>query len=140
MTTPTEANNAITGRFATEVIAALLPTVVAIYDNDKTDPPENEEWIRFTIIGGGSIQKEFGGATNHETVGVAVAQIFIPMGIGSARAYEIADIIVPLFRAKNTGADGVTFRTPTVKTIGRSGQFWQVNVDMPYFWRAIEPS
>lgn len=132
------AMNAIRSRFKTEVADVL--SIPVLYDNAPGDPPDGEaEWIRFTILWGNASQTEFGGHTAHRDVALAVAQIFVPAGKGDGRSAEIADAIVPKFRAISIG-EGVTFRTPYLTTVGRTGQYWQVNVSCPFFMRTVAPA
>ena len=67
----------------------------------------------------------------HRTVGVAMAQIFSPVGGGDKAALAVADRIKQRFLVATVS--GVRFRTASIKNIGRDGDEWQYNVEIP-FW------
>ena len=88
-------------------------------------------WIRLTVLVGEANQTQLGTVKVFRTVGVMTAQIFTILGIGNAEGYQIADRIADLFRS--VSADGVVYRTPTVQNIGRTNDWWQINVSCPFY-------
>ncbi len=139
-TTISEATNAIRSRFDTEV-AQSLP-ITTVYDNQDEDTPENDEWVRFSVRWADAVQREFGEKKSFRSRGVAVAQVFVPLGKGDGRALEIADAIVVALRAVSV-QEIVTFRTPQVQYVGRTsrsdgGEHWQVNVSCPFFSDTVQ--
>ncbi|MCP4660986.1 MAG: hypothetical protein GY856_36760 [bacterium] len=123
--------NTIRSRFATQVETA--ESVAVLYDNEPQDPPDDEQWIRFSILDGRTNQAEMGGnQTTYRTSGVAIAQIFAPMQAGDGAARELADVIVAAFRAVTVS--GVVFRAPSVGPVGAEGKWWQLNVSCDFYY------
>jgi len=89
-------------------------------------------WIRFSIRPGESRQVSLGANSRFRTPGVAIAQIFVPLGLGDKTAWEVADAISSAFRA-TTVNNSVRFYTPYVSYQGRSGKEWQINVICPFY-------
>lgn len=122
-------HNAIRKRFQDEIQDGI--PIVVLYDNDPTEKPENAEWIRLTILPGESLQVSIGDNKRFRHPGVAMAQVFTLIEKGDQRALELADLIQVAFRSRTE--DGVTYRTPSVIVVGRSGGWHQVNVNIPFF-------
>jgi hypothetical protein len=123
--------NAIRSKFNTDVTTGLsLPTQ---FDNDPTEPDKSALWCRFTILPANSKQKSVGapGANIFRTPGLAIAQLFGPLGQGDGDLLGKADDIIEAFC--NTYTSGVHFGTPSIKQLGNDGSFWQVNIAME-FW------
>ena len=120
--------DAIRLRFDTEVAQAVpIPTQ---YDNQEYEPSSPTiSWIRFTILPGLSQQVE---NRLFRYPGIAIAQVFTPVEAGDGYARTVADLIQTAFRAVN--ADGVVYRTPYETTVGRTDEWWQLNVTIPYFY------
>ena len=115
-------------RFDSQIAQALgIPTQ---YDNQEYEPSgPTITWIRFTILPGFSQQVE---NRRFRYPGIAIAQIMTPVEAGDGFARKTADKIQTAFRAVN--ADGVTYRTPYETTVGRTDEWWQLNVTIPYFY------
>ncbi|HZL99391.1 MAG TPA: phage tail terminator-like protein [Planctomycetota bacterium] len=123
--------DAVRSRFKT-----LVEDVVPIpteYDNHAFTPPANAPWARWAIQPAVARQLEMGAASarTFRTDGRAVASIFVPEGLGDQAALVVADVVSLAFRAQT--ASGVTYRSPVVKVLGRSGKWWQVNVECPFY-------
>ncbi len=110
------------------------------HDNAPINPPDDAEWIRFSIKPGDATQVSIGGSASsgqpvrERTMGIAIAQIFTPLGGGDAPAMATAEAIKATFR-RTTATVPVTvqFRTPEITFVGRSAKWWQVNVTCPFF-------
>lgn len=122
-------HNAIRSRFKTEV-ADKNAGLVVIYDN-APDPDKDALWVRFTVLEGDANQQSLGPPRKFRTVGVAVGQVFALVDTGDRKALQVADKIKLAFRAISAG--GVTYRTPSVKNVGRVDRWWQVNVTCPFY-------
>lgn len=123
--------NAIRSRFKTQIADAnSLPTQ---YDNDPTEPDKTGLWCRLSINPGDSFQKSIGapGANYHRTVGVMFAQLFVSVGKGDKALYEMADLIKTAFRC--VAASSVHFGEPSIRKIGRTENYWQLNVNCPFY-------
>lgn len=133
MTTLQGIMNAIRTRFHQEVELELDPAVAIQYDGVPLDTSSLTEFIRFTIIPGDQERRDIGASpVRYRQVGIAVAQVFTPIGRGDGRSLELCDAIIAAFRSVTK--DGVTYRSPTAPTrVGVSGRFWQVNVSVSWF-------
>lgn len=113
-----------------------------VWDNTELDT--TSEWIRATFVPFNSSNATIGG-TRVLRSGVFSIQIFIPLGGGSGRAYELSDLAVALLENIQMNTQGYTLFTYAANVVqvgdGRRkvdqierGQF-QVNVNVP--WEAI---
>ncbi len=89
-------------------------------------------WIRAKIIQGETVQASLGASKRFRTVGVVMFQIFTPLRQGDREALKIADKIVALFRSITV--DEVTYKTPSVKNVGRDGKWHQINASCPFYY------
>lgn len=134
MTTWLQMANAVRSRWDTEVTTGLsLPTQ---HDNAEFTEPTTK-WCRLTLQPAATDQLELGAAPSRtfRTMGRAVAMIFLPLASGDALALSLADSIAALFRAQTVG--GVTYFAPSIAQIGRSGEWWQLNVTIPFYTEAL---
>lgn len=123
--------NTIRTRYKTQVAdTQSLPTQ---YDNQDFTPPDQAIWARLTILPGESFKVSSGGqgGSRFRTPGVMIVQIFQPFGQGDKEGLELADVVKTAFRSMNV--DSVTYRTPLISTIGRTGPWWQINVNCPFY-------
>ena len=121
--------NSIRCKFVDEVESILgIPTH---YDNAPFTQPQGSKWIRFLILPESSRQVDFGGAKRRfRVLGVAIAILSFPIGAGDGDSMEAADAIVDTFRGLTF--QGVIFRTPSVRNLGRKGDEWQTEVSCPF--------
>ena len=126
--------NTIRGRFKTLVVAST--GLLVAYDNAPFTPTDGVKWVRFTVLPGDSVQASIGVAKRFRTVGVAVAQIFLPIDRGDKDALALAETVKLAFRA--TTVSGVTFRTPSLRRVGRTDNWYQINVNCPFYADEIE--
>lgn len=100
----------------------------------RTSPDDGSLWVRLSVRPGESEQRELGGATNavrQRTIGVVIAQVFAPIDVGDKSARDLAELIRAVFSRKRDGM--VQFRVPSIQTIGRRDNWWQVNVTCPFY-------
>ena len=125
-------NEAIRNRFKVEVTTVKkLPTH---YDNQEfKDKPENKIWCRLAVVHGESNQRELGpvASRNFRSVGIMTAMLFFPLNKGEKALMEMADFIADQFTGITDA--GVTYRAPSVSRVSRAGNWWQVNVTVPFF-------
>jgi len=129
MSTQTIAST-IRSRFKTLIATPhSLPTQ---YDNEN-ETKQTDLWCRLSILFGDSFQASIGAPSSnrYRDTGVVVAQLFLPLGKGDKQLYQTAGYIKTAF--KSVSVSGVVFRTPSVKRVGRSENFWQVNVSCPFY-------
>jgi len=110
---------------------------VVQYDNAPFEPPDNSKWVQWHIEIGNSQLVQFGQSRTYRHFGEATASLFVPIESGDRDILRRADVIAAVFR--NTTADGVHWRVPTVRSIGQQGQkWWRVNVVCPFFADEIQ--
>lgn len=120
-------HNSARGRFAREITQGQsIPTA---FDNAAFAPPEGAPWVLFTVQTG---RPSFGALI--VTPGIAIAAIMWPQNTGTGGLLALVDQIALRFRQVHEA--GVTYETPTVRTVRRSGQYFQQNVVIPF--RAME--
>jgi len=109
---------------------ATTNNFVVRYDNDPGDTPTEKIWMRASIDFGDSHQAEIGIKT-FRNVGIFNVQIKTPIGVGSADALDIADIIAAGFRNKIV-AQIINFQVPRIEKVGRVEDNYQINVLCPF--------
>lgn len=119
----------ISDRF--DSVIAVPESVTTLYDNDPTDKPQHTMWVHFTLQEGETFVRTLGTVKTYRTPGIATAQIFIPVGQGDKDALALADKIKTAFRAIRVS--GVVFKTPSVRRVGRTDSWWQLNVSCPFY-------
>lgn len=123
------AANTIRSTFATN-LDSVFPTRTAFYDNQKGDPPNGEIWLRLSVRDGAAFEAALGGLL-YRFPGVAIVQIFAPLGHGDGELRELADTIAGWFRGKRI--DSVRFFAPPYLThVGMSDGWHQVNLTVPF--------
>ena len=126
-----EMHNAIASRLQTLVVS---PQSLAVEWPNVTGfkRPEGSLWARVTFLGRDARQIEIGTpAKRFRVEGTVEVQIFGPLDKGEAPTVALATLIVRNFRA--VGAAGVTYRTPGIYVLGRVGDWFQVNVSIPWY-------
>lgn len=123
--------NTIRSRFSAQI--ATPESVPTQYDNHNMEPPDDQLWVRLTIVPGDSSQVSIGGDSNnrYRNVGVMIAQIFLPIGHGDQEAYQLADKIKTAFNSKSDS--GVVFKTTSIARVGKTNSWWQLNVKCPFY-------
>lgn len=113
------------------VDGSLLPIGSTNLDpNSKFSPPKTTYAV-LTVRLGSSFQASCGGTTRlFRTPGLAIFQVFAPVDSGEAPALQLADAIADGFRGVTVG--NVMYETPSVQTVGRQEDLWQVNVTCPF--------
>jgi hypothetical protein len=126
--------NAVRGRWKTVVQDGL--SITTQHDNANFTPPVGAAWARLTLQPASTDQLELGSSQRtFRTVARVVASIFIPLATGDAAALSLADSASASFRAQTV--DGITYLTPSVRAVGRSGEWWQVNLEIPFTTEAL---
>jgi len=101
-----------------------------VYDNAPDPKHDKEPWARVNVSYGQSRLLELGARPSYRTVGALVAQLFFPVESGDGDALEMADVVATAFR--RVTASGLRFTVPSIKNVGRSDSWWQVNVTCPF--------
>lgn len=123
----------VNGDFAdtANVVRGRFDALVSIPTTHDDAPPADAAgsiWARWSVRGLSARRVETPAV--HQSLGLAVAQVFAPLGAGTGALYETVDTIYESFRA--CAQDGVVFQVPNVRTVGRGADWWQVNVDCPF--------
>lgn len=105
-------------------------TVPRSYADLEYDPPENEPWVRLTILPGDQRQVSMGRLRRFRRVGVVMVQIFVPAGSGDGTAKDLADSVTEIFEGQTV--NGVIFRGTGLTRIGADGAWVQYNATTPY--------
>ncbi len=102
------------------------------WENVHFTPPQEDPWVRLTIREGEGFAAGFAGGTNrYRHPGNVIVQVFAPVGTGDGKAREIADSVAAIFRGKRLS--GIRFfDAPYVQTVGPDGDWFQVNVQLPF--------
>lgn len=111
-------------------IFAETNNFVVRYDNDPRDTPNDKIWMNVSVNFGDSHQAEIGVPT-FRNVGILDVKVKTPIGIGSAEALDIADIIAAKFRTVIVD-EIINFQTPRIEIVGRVEDNFQVNVICPF--------
>ncbi len=113
------------------VDGSLLPLASVSLDGNANFTPPKSTYVVLTIRLGTAFQATAGGTTKlFRRPGIAIFQVFAPIDSGEAEALTLADSIASGFRAVTDG--NVMYETPTVATVGRTDDLWQVNVTCPF--------
>lgn len=124
----TEATRAMTDVFRTAWVASAYSAIPIYYDDVKKGPV-NTAYVRFSIQHNENPSVSIGGQSKRfRQYGVITVQIFTPSGEGRATNNLMTEVALRAFMGVNTGADAITFRDPTPREVGESGNFWQNNV------------
>ncbi|CTQ45769.1 phage tail terminator-like protein [Roseibium aggregatum] len=120
----------IEGVFGDEFPSAY-PNVAITYENTGFDHDPESFWLRLTIRTNEPRRQDIGASKGlYLTTGVALFQIFVPVGQGTGEGLEIADAIDDIFRARET--EHIRFRASTAIPVGVSNSWYQVNVSVPF--------
>jgi len=119
-------------RFRTEV--EDTQSIVVVYDNGPDNHPDDAIWARWTVTPGASRSIEAGPSPTVRTVGVAVAKLYQPIEEGDRDLLQLVDVVVSAFRNVHDTVNGIRYRTPSVRVVGRpnDGKWWQINVVCPF--------
>ena len=92
---------------------------------------DDDTWVRLTTLPSSGAQVGFGDGGRFRTNGLVIVQVFTPIAQGDGTVLATATAIAKLFL--NKAISPVQFRTPQIKVVGRSDNFWQVNIEMPFY-------
>lgn len=107
-------------------------TTPILYDASQA-VPQNEDWIRITMIDADSFQASIGGGSGgvkYRHPGAVVLEVFTSEREGSGKAMRYADTLAAVFRGQTVG--GALFRSPTVRQIGAQEGWYRVHVICPF--------
>lgn len=136
-----QAKQAIRQRYMDQVTNGTQPVpFVTQFDNQPLtnsdgltiEKPTTTPWVRFSINMTDARQAQTAGtfSNTHRHLGLAIAQVFIPVDKGDVVGWSIAMFIADAFRTVD--ASGVNFQTPGHRVIGRTESWWQINTICPF--------
>lgn len=125
--TPLEARDVIFGIFK----AVWDDTGYAAHYSDKTGEIGTSEapWARATLQHTTGVQSSLTGASGTKRfteTGLVFVQVFAPVGDGSTRCYELAQLVRNAYR--DARHPEVWFRNVHLEEVGTRGAFDQINV------------
>lgn len=127
-------------------------TTPVAWPNRNFTPPQNNSWVRLSILQAEPSQIEIGSrdCNQHRHPGFVMVSVFSPLNKGDAAALTLAEVAAGIFRDNkrvSAGTDGdIRFRTPEVRAIGidskgsrdlDEGTYYQVNVTVPFVRDAV---
>jgi len=129
---------AINSRFYNQVESVVSAFIGKVfYDGVEFDSiPKNSVYVRFTVLPGRTEQVSLGENKRFRTIGIAIAQIFAPLGTNPNTVWGYTDSIKTAFRS--TDADGVVYRTPYVSNLNREDAYFRLNVTIPFYADDVE--
>jgi hypothetical protein len=131
-----DAANAIRQRFDQNV-ASVEELTVEYPNSPLAKAPSDSMWCRFAINWGDSNQVTLGAQKRHRTVGID-DQFKSSLRFRRATVTPLAlgDRIKKLFRSVTV--NGITWRTPSLASVGRDEQWWQTNVSCPFYFDDVD--
>jgi hypothetical protein len=121
---------------AANTIRQELADNITAYDiawpNVSFTPPQSAPWLRFQINEGNASTPAFGSGVVYRHPGNVIVQVFVPANEGDGRARSIADTVAAVYRGKRLTPGIRFFDAPYVNTVGRDGDWYQVNVICPF--------
>jgi len=104
--------------------------------NKEVKPEEAlSPWVRFSVLMGAGEQVAMGSAAvQYRYVGVIAVQVFTAEGTGAQTNRDICDDVADIFRSKQIDSQNISCQTPDIVEVGTDGGWWQVNVEIPFYW------
>lgn len=105
-------------------------TTPVAWDNVEYTPVSGTAWVDFRILNGSESAIVISG-DQYRNVGLVNINIFTPEGVGSSSARTLADTAAGIFRGVTV--DDITFRAPSIRTLGVMNGWYQTNLSIPFF-------
>lgn len=108
------------------------------FPNMEFEPPDAEpgaKWARLTIEESSRRKVSLAsspGTEQYRVLGSMVVQLFTPPGEGTRQALDLANTLMSKFQSVTV--EGVVYRTPFHRLLGRSGDWHQTNVVCPFYF------
>lgn len=128
-----EAENAIYN-FLTDSLKKKYPGIYIITPNVKSREVE-ETHIKIYVNQSSALQMECGPKVNFRKFGLIFFSIRILRGTGTAKSAELTEYISDLCRGKIL--NGITFQPEEIDEGFETGNFYQVNMRIPYRYNVI---
>jgi len=111
------------------------------FPNAQFEPPSpvstQRIWARLTVEASARLQVSAcgGGVARRRVIGNMVVQLFSPLNAGERELSDLVSSLLVLFQSVTI--DGVLFRTPVDRIVGRSGDWFQWNVVCPFQYDSL---
>ena len=127
-----EARDEILTHFKTAWDAGTPPIPLLLYDDTRTDLPDDAPYARITIQHTATTQVTVGGKSSggqrFRRVGLITVQIFTISVDGLTNSDPLVDLVIDAFEGEDTGSDRIEFRNTRANEIGQDGPWHQTNV------------
>lgn len=103
-------------------------TPIQLIENSKfSDKPDNAPWARMTVRSTGARVASIGGPVQrHRHDGDIILEVWVPEGIGTGKAKELADLGCGIIRGKEEG--GITVWSARAIPLGVRDGWYRINV------------
>jgi len=127
--TPAQVREAILTAFSTVWTTAGEDLATIAWDNLDFDPQglENYVFVSFAHSTGTVAALGAGASTYNRRTAIFAAQIFVRHNTGQSRAEALAEIVLDF--VESARIQGIRFREPTMTSVGRGAEWFQVNVN-----------
>ena len=113
-----------------QTIEGLLNwTTTPVVWSGNAETPTSGDWIRVNMLNAESYRSAIH-QQHYRHPGLLVIQIFVAKNSGNGVALRYGDTIAALYRGVTSG--GIKFRAATVREIGPTEGWYQVNVEIPF--------
>lgn len=110
-------------------------TTPVAWPNKAYKPTEGTAYIEPVINRFNAFKSEIANPAQVHHPGLLTVNIRVPLDQGELTAIGYGDTIAGLYR--NLTTDQITYRDPTVRTFGRDGSWYLVQVDIPFTRRSV---
>ena len=124
-----DARKAIYDKF----IADYNNETIFAFDNEESTPPDGDTpWVRLVVRNRVGNQDTLGpiGIRKFTRQAAVITQVFVPLDAGLTEADRLSTIVRDIF--EGTRLNGLWFFASDVQEIGRSGKFYQYNVESTF--------
>ena len=113
-----------------------------VFDNEGALPPADGHWIMFDVVGDSIVQQTIGTGRSenerHDEDGKLLLYVMAPQGVGTARARELAEMLVNLFRGVLLLNDSIEFQDASVGYgAGRNDEGNWFRFPIEIYWRRM---
>ena len=116
-------------------LAGAFPNLTIFQENQHADTPpidktgDNSEFVTITVNYGSTVQDS---KSTAKRPGIATVQIFTPLGTGTGRAIEIAEVIIKKCSFVTWVDQVLVTQESTFFKVGKQGSHYQSNVDITF--------
>lgn len=127
-------------------MTAAYPSVPVQYSNQDFTPPDVDNypvtggtpddllastWMQLAVIWADSRQADMAESPRYRSTGLVTVSVNVPRGSGDGLALKVANDVSTAFRRLRLDGN-ILFRGPVVRRVGPDGQWYKVNVTVPF--------